>query len=542
MGCKMQSDTELLRSYVNDRSQEAFRELVRRHVDLVYSSALRRVGMDSHLAEDVTQDVFAELARRSASLLGRSALEGWLYTTGRFKAVDLVRRVRRRRERESLFMNSNPETDVAEPDWERLRPLIDEALDSLGKADREILILRFFRNRSFADLACSLDLTEDAARMRATRAVERLRAALAKRGIKSTAEALGLALANKAIGAAPLGLAARVAERALLPAKLGISASEAALHAARSAKIASGVATLALLVASVATAIHEARSYRRAADLLSEAQRRVAATSVRLHELSHQLEFEEQDESRLRSSADALASAVERARAGRAGRTDLAAAGRDFAARNPGAQRLIVGHDISHNAQKYVGLFSSLGLSPEKQAQFLKVIAQRSDLGLTWFTAANPGEPAAAVSAGPESLSPDEVSAQLRNLLGTEGFQAYQDFNRAGLAQTYAQQLAGTLYSTETPITQAQGNQLVQILAQSSSDYQNGKSVWNSAQIDWDAALSSAQAVLSAPQMDALRASRQTSAYEQAINAASNQAAGQAVDSAKAAPAGGIHP
>lgn len=539
----MISDIELLQSYVSNRSQEAFGELVRRHVDLVYSSALRRVGMDSHLAEDVTQDVFAELARKSTSLLNRSALEGWLYTTGRFKAVDLLRSVRRRRERESLFMNSNQEPSVTEPEWERLRPLIDEALDSLGKADREILILRYFRSRSFVELAEVFSLTEDAARMRATRAVERLRADLAKRGIKSTAEALGLILANRAIGAAPIGLAARVAERALFPVKAGMTGTEAAFHATNTAKVATGIAAVALLLASVGAAIHEARAHTRAAHLLDEARQGSAAIGVRLKDLSIQLESANQDESKLRYSVNGLASAVELARARRAGAADLAAAGHDFISRNPDAQRLIIGHDTAHNAQKYVALFSSLGLGPEKQAQFLGLLARRSDLGLSWFTAQSDSAPAAAIAASSDPLSSDEISAQMQDLLGADGYRAYQEFIRSGTAQGLSQQLAGALYSTETPVTQTQGNQLVRILAQSSADYQSGKSMGNPTQIDWDSALSNAQAVLSGPQMDALQALRQTSAYEQAILSASNQAAGQAVDNAKSAlsPTGNSH-
>jgi DNA-directed RNA polymerase specialized sigma24 family protein len=169
VGCIVPSDTELLERYARGGSQEAIAELVRRHVDLVYSSAIRRVGMDAHLAEDVTQDVFAELAQKSESLLARTALEGWLYTISRFKAVDVVGKASRRRIREALLMNANQAMDKAEPDWRKLPPLIDEALDSVGKADGEILVLRCFGNGSFADLVRSLALSEDAARMRSAR-------------------------------------------------------------------------------------------------------------------------------------------------------------------------------------------------------------------------------------------------------------------------------------------------------------------------------------------------------------------------------------
>jgi RNA polymerase sigma factor (sigma-70 family) len=527
----MPSDIDLLRHYANDHSNEAFSELVRRHIDLVYSSALRRVGMDAHLAEDVTQDVFAELARRSAALLGRTSLEGWLYTTSRFKAIDVVRQSVRRRLRETLMMNANQAADTERPEWERLRPLIDEALDSLSKADGEILVLRYFKNRSFVDLAHSLSLSEDAARMRSARALERLRAALAKRGIRSTAEALGAVLSNNAIAGAPLGLSAKVAERAVALAKGSTSATATALHFMNGMKVAAGVATLALLLASVATAVHEVRAHRAAAEELAKVERENAAATARLRKDTEDLKSELEDEARIKSAVETTLAAIDRAKAMRTGANDKTALGKDFSAKNPDSGPLIAAHDRARNAQKYAALFGSLGLSPEKQAQFLNLLSQRQDLGLTWYSAPDTGTPSATVVAGTDSLSLDEVTAQLRNLLGDDGFKAYQDFGRAGEAQALAQRLAASLYATDTPISKAQGTQLIQILAQSSPDYQSGKTLWNVSQVGWDTAFSNAQAILSAPQMDALRALKQTSEFEQTINAATNQAAGQAVDS-----------
>jgi RNA polymerase sigma factor (sigma-70 family) len=533
----MPTDLELLQRYVDHGSQEAFGELVRRHVDLVYSSALRRVGFDAHLAEDVTQEVFAELARRPAKLLDRPALEGWLYTTSRFKAVDAVRRASRRRMREALLMNSNPTADPAEPDWERLRPIIDEALDSLSKADGELLILRYFRNRSFPELARTLSLSEDAARMRSARALDRLRAALARRGIKSTAEALGVILANSAIAAAPVGLAARVAGGVVALAKGGTSAAGTALQAANATKTAAGVATLALLLASVATAVHEARAYRTVAAVLARTERENAATDGRLRTARQRLNSDGEGEAQMKSAVAAILAEIESAKARRAGAADKAGVSRAFSAAHPGAQGLIVGHDMAHNAEKYSALFASLGLGPEKQSEFLSLLARRSDLGLTWYSAPDTGTPSASLAAGTDLLSPDEVAARLQSLLGDDGFKAYKDFNRMGGATDLAQRLAGTLYTTDSPLSQFQAEQLVQILAQSSPDFQSGKGVWNSSQVGWDTALLNAQALLSAPQLDALRLLKQTSEYEEAMNAASNQAVGQALEGVTASVA-----
>lgn len=213
----MSDDAELLRRYAADRAEDAFAELVRRHLTLVYSAALRTVGGDAHLAEDVTQLVFTALARKAPALAGRRGLAGWLHTSTRFAAAKLVRAEQRRRVREQkaqtmqeILHDSGPH-----PDWERIRPVLDAALGELGELDREAVLLRFFEGRALAEVGTRLALTETAARSRVDRALDRLRALLERRGVTSTSAALGLALANQAGVAAPAGLAASVTGAAL---------------------------------------------------------------------------------------------------------------------------------------------------------------------------------------------------------------------------------------------------------------------------------------------------------------------------------------
>jgi RNA polymerase sigma factor (sigma-70 family) len=209
----MIEDVELLRRYAHDRSEAAFAELVRRRIDLVYSVARRQVGGDAQLAEDVTQKVFADLARKAAALAGRAVLTGWLYRSAQFAAADVVRSERRRRarERETPIMNdaaTNPDGAI---DWEKTRPMLDEAMSELGEEDRDAVALRYFENRAFADIGGRLQLTEEAARKRVTRALEKLHGLLARRGLTSTTTAaLAVALTNQAGVAAPAGLAATV--------------------------------------------------------------------------------------------------------------------------------------------------------------------------------------------------------------------------------------------------------------------------------------------------------------------------------------------
>ncbi len=216
----MTEDHELLRRFAEEGAQEAFTELVRRKVDLVYAAAMRQTGGDAHLAGDVTQAVFVALARQAQGLKRHPVLTGWFFTTTRFFALDAQRRQRRwqRREREAHTMTTNGHE--AEPAWAELRPVIDEALNELGERDRVALLLRFFERRSLADVGRSIGLAENSARMCVDRALEKLRLRLARRGITSTAAALGLVLANQPAVAAPAGLVATVAGASLTAAAM----------------------------------------------------------------------------------------------------------------------------------------------------------------------------------------------------------------------------------------------------------------------------------------------------------------------------------
>jgi RNA polymerase sigma factor (sigma-70 family) len=215
----MIADADLLRRYVEDRNHDAFRDLVGRHLNLVYAAALRQVNGDAHLAQDVTQHVFTDLARRADTLLAHRVLAGWLFVSTRYSAAKLIRSERRRQAREQeVFRMNAAESNEADCDWTHVRPVLDEALAELADADRDAILLRFFEGRAFAEVGAQLRLTENTARMRVERALDKLRQRLGRRGVRSTTAALALALAAQGAIAAPAGLVGVVSGTALATA------------------------------------------------------------------------------------------------------------------------------------------------------------------------------------------------------------------------------------------------------------------------------------------------------------------------------------
>lgn len=172
-------DSELLRLCGTNRSDEAFSVLVSRHLDLVYSSALRQVR-DPHLAKDVAQSVFLLLAKKARTLKRETILTGWLYRTTRFIVSDTFRAENRRRAREHAAMQpltiSDPHGASHEPRWEEIEPLLDDAIATLNEQDRDLLLLRYFEKQSFKDVGRRFGINEDAAQKRVSRALEKLRA------------------------------------------------------------------------------------------------------------------------------------------------------------------------------------------------------------------------------------------------------------------------------------------------------------------------------------------------------------------------------
>jgi RNA polymerase sigma factor (sigma-70 family) len=254
----MMDDEQLLHAYARERSESAFGELVARHIDFVYSTALRVVNGDSHLAQDVAQTVFIDLARKAGSLPDDVALPGWLHRHTCYTATKAVRTERRRQSREQTAMEMRALDDNTRPEWEQVVPYLDESLNQLNPADRDALVLRFLKQQDLRTVGVALGISDDAAQKRVDRALEKLHVLLKHRGATLSAAALGTALATEAVTAAPAGLAATVTAAALSGTAITTTAVIAATKAIAMTTLQKTVITAALAVA-LGTGIYEAR-------------------------------------------------------------------------------------------------------------------------------------------------------------------------------------------------------------------------------------------------------------------------------------------
>jgi RNA polymerase sigma factor (sigma-70 family) len=279
------TDQELLRDYTGRRSETAFAELVRRHVDFVYSATLRMVR-DTHLAEDVTQGVFVALAQNARQLTSHPVLSGWLHRTAQNLAANTVRSdVRRRaREQEAVAMN---ELLAPEPEaiWKHIAPQLDAALGELNELDRDALLLRYFERKSAREMAQTLGVSDDAAQKRVSRAVERLREFLSKRGVAIGASGLVIVISANAVQAAPAGLAVTISAAAIFA---GTAVSTSTVIAATKA-IAMTTLQKTLITAALAvfagTGIYEAHQASQLRDQVQTLQQQQAPLAEQLAKL-----------------------------------------------------------------------------------------------------------------------------------------------------------------------------------------------------------------------------------------------------------------
>jgi RNA polymerase sigma factor (sigma-70 family) len=470
----MTEDAELLSRYAADQSEPAFAELTRRHVDLVHSAALRLMNGDLHAAQDVTQQVFTEVARQAKRLSRHPALVGWLYTTTRLMASRMNRTEQRRqaREQEANMLSQLLHDDTPTVDWNRFRPVIEDVMHELGDRDRHAVLLRFFQNKTLNEVGAALNLTENAARMRVDRALDKLRGKLARHGITTTATALAAVVAANAVQAAPAGLAATisaaaVAGRALQAATRIVATKTIAMTTLQKTIVA---AALAAAVGTGIYAVHQGAQLRGRIQSLEDQQ---APLTAQIQQLQR-----ERDAATNRAAAliEELAGAKKnpsevlklRGEVG-ALRQEKAIAGGKSAINkitaDPAARKALRDQQKMGMSAIYSDLAKRLNLTPEQTGQFNDLLADHIMDSIDLITQALHDKNTRGQIDQLFAAHDSALQSQLQALIGPDGTAQYLDYTKNLASSLTAAQFAGNL--TGDPATVAEKkSQLLQAMQQ----------------------------------------------------------------------------
>jgi RNA polymerase sigma factor (sigma-70 family) len=500
----MLDDAELLRRYADTRSEMAFTELVERHLGLVYHAALRRTGR-AQLAEDATQYVFIALARNAATLSRHAVLTGWLYTTTRFAANRILRVERRRQRREQEAYAMQNALSPPEADWDRLRPALDGVMDQLSDRDRAAVLLRYFGGKSFADVGRALELTEEAARKRVERGLEKLRSLLARRGITSTAAALAVMLASQAGLAAPAGLAVMVTGPALAAGGGVLSSSVVGVVGIMSTtKVILGVAGVLTLL-GLGAADYEWRIKGRTDAAIAGATQELDLRSKHLRTLDERTDSAEKEAIGLQRAINGLHQTAPWPT-----KWDPTAEGRKFLKTHPRAGAVIDRYLKSYVVTRYGPFLQSQGLPPA-QAQQIENSLLKVPFALVIPSAAGN----LSLPFGDDSLSKEERDNLIRTAMGDAIYQQFltydQDQARTQAERTITDRVAADAYFTGSPLTGEQAGQLRKILAGSGTGINPG------ATNDWNSVSKQAAEVLTPAQLAPLQVLATGQVYQNAL-------------------------
>jgi RNA polymerase sigma factor (sigma-70 family) len=486
----MTDDGQLLQQYTRDRSESAFGELVARHIDLVYSVALRVAGGDSHLAQDVTQTVFLDLARKAPGLPRDAILAGWLYRHAWFTAAKSVRAERRRKTREQTAMEMRALDDNTGSPWELIAPHLDEGLNQLSASDRDAIVLRFFKRQDFRVIGTALGVSEDAAQKRVSRALEKLRGVLSKRGATLTATALASALTAEAVVAAPAGLAVSVTATALAgAATVGTGLSLTTLNTLAMTKLQIGVVGVILMAGLATPLLLQHQSLKR----MREESNRLREETVSLQQQTSQMDQLAAENQRL-SNLLARAGGSQTPKPEQLGEllrlrgeaTRLRAnAQADSKAANPMVEMLKspAGKEMMKAsmraeglavARSYAKLFADLHLTPEQTASMKDLMINRTMASADMITAAMSGQAdpaqlqAQAVQVKAEQAAIDD---QIKQLLGDDNYAQYHAYGKTLSERMVVTQVADQLADSPRAVGADQEQQLFDAMVEERQNF-----------------------------------------------------------------------
>jgi RNA polymerase sigma factor (sigma-70 family) len=502
----MMEDAELLSRYVHSRSEIDFTVLVERHLNLVYQAALRRAGGRSDLAQEVTQQVFTTLAREAPKLVAHPALVGWLFTATRHAAGHLLRTERRRQEREiEAIMRNSLDNSTSNADWDKIRDQLDEVMDKLAEQDRTAILLRFFHNQAFGQIGLAFGLSEDTARKRVERALERLRGLLAKRGVTSTASALGVILASQSASAAPTGLAQTIASAALLPGATASLPATGLLYFMNT-KIALSIAGtfgLAALLSlpPLGLAVYKSHEATIAETTATNALRENEHRQAELSKLQAQAREADQKAAALKAELDSTqqenaaltktlppATSPPRNKA----EADALADGKEFLSRFPGAGRMLVELARAQIHANFTGFYRTANLTAAQIDELENRTAEFCNESLL---------------VTPTGISPlvgQLPDDQLQQILGDENFQRFKGFNRARAAHAATARAELAAGYASVPLSPEQSQHIVQTIIENSEDFKSGGNL-KLETVDWSAATGPALKVLTPEQRKAVQ-------------------------------------
>lgn len=493
----VEEDAELLRRYTRERSQAAFAELVRRHLNLVYAAALRRTDGDAALAEDVSQQAFIALAQQAKALQGHPTLIGWLFRTTRHLAANAVRSERARKLREKAHaMHNSTSAPFSDPAWAEIRPHLDGLIDQLDAVSRDAVVRRFYSGQKFAEMAAALHVSEDAARMRVERALDRLRVLLARRGVSSTTTALGLLLAALPAVGAPAGLAAAVVGKAAAFAPLATPVAYVlALNLMNTTKL--SVATwsaAALLTLGGVYLAHEAGETRAQLGVL--VRHRTVSLNSRPASPSTAFALTSPLVSTGRSAAHATVPPFVPVPLPK---EEIDALMARFRALSPEVKR---DRDIISNRirvrLRFHALYAMLGLTRAQIDRFEKLAATQH---LTFSGVVGTPEQVSR-SRTFEGRKTDQIVA---DALGLEFVAPFRAYVLTSDLRAVAGELAANTHFTEAPLTAAQADRLVQLCVEHRGP-DKGYARIDENEIDWPAVVARAGEFLVPAQVHALRA------------------------------------
>jgi RNA polymerase sigma factor (sigma-70 family) len=504
----MTDDAELLRLYATTRSEPAFAELVRRYIDLVHTAAVRRLGGDTHTAADVTQHVFVALARHAPALARRPVLVGWLYTATRHAALDALRGAARRRQREHGAQDLHlVNASTASDDWISLRPLLDETMDELSDSEREIILLRFFEDRSFAELGTKLALTEDAARMRTARALEKLRTLLARRGLTSTAAALATALTTQTITAAPTTLAASITSGAL-SGTTALTTSSLLIMTTATKTILATAALIATL--AIGTAVYEFRRAEQITRSLADLQNDRDTLNRQNSALNSRLTANTAELARVTAQQKETVAKLAAATAPKPANINSV----EVSWANPSFGPAWAAQQSAALGMRYGQLYKELNLTPEQIAQFEKIQTELKQAQAdVWTLAATQNLPLNGPDVARLTTEPyAQARKNLEALLGATDIAKLDKYEAGNATRELVASLAGSVYYSDTPLTANQGSALATLIAAHTETKkipmrdEGERTIYTMRkETNWDSVSAQAQGLLSAPQLLALK-------------------------------------